>query len=158
MRSVPDWCSDDVRTASCPARSTTAAISRASVATTRRSHTPSSATRRTTQRMRGSPANGRRGFFGRRLEPSRAGITPRIGTEEDTKVVPRSLDGRLYHLQEVLQQPLTHVGADGLGMELDAVDGFAAMLDGHDLGTPGLIGAPGGEHEIVGERAGLDHE
>src|SRR5258708_9427191 len=108
-------------------------MSRAAVATAGGSHPPSWATGLTPQRMRGSPANGRRGFFGRRLEPSRAGITPRIGTEEDTKVVPRSLDGRLHHLQEVLQQPLTHLSACRLGIELDAVDGLLAMLDGHDL-------------------------
>src|SRR6266567_3347230 len=87
-RSVPDSWSAEVSTASNPARSTTATISRASVATTRRSHTPVSTTRRTTQRMRGSPAKDRSGLRGRRLEPSRAGTTPRTGTGEHTKSVP----------------------------------------------------------------------
>src|SRR2546427_506527 len=39
----------------------------------------------------GSPPRGRSGLRGSRLEPSRAGITPRTGTEEDTKSVPLSL-------------------------------------------------------------------
>src|SRR6266545_776120 len=78
-------------TASKPASATTSAISRASVATTSRSHTPSSAMRRVTVMMRGSLPSGRSGLRGSRLEPSRAGITPRTGTEEDTKSVPLSL-------------------------------------------------------------------
>src|SRR6266545_4070126 len=144
-RSVPERCSGEVSTASNPARSTTFAISLASVATTTRSHTSNSVTRRTTWTMRGSPASGRRGLRGRRLEPSRAGITPRTGTEEDTKSVPRRLDRSLDHLQEVLQQALAMLGPDRFGVELDAVDGVLPVLHGHDLDlVPGAVGAHGG--------------
>src|SRR5439155_1211449 len=96
-RSVPVEWSVDVMTASKPASFTTFAISLASVATTRRSQTPSSATRRVTTMTRGSPPSGRSGLRGSRLEPSRAGITPRTGTGEDTKFVPLSLP-LSYHL------------------------------------------------------------
>src|SRR5207247_8776705 len=120
-------------TASKPASATMFAISRASVATTRRSQMPRSAMRRVTTTMRGSPASGRSGLRGSRLEPSRAGITPRTGTGEHTKSVPWSLDRGLYYPQEVLQQALAVVCPDGLGVELDPVDREIPMLHGHDL-------------------------
>src|SRR6185503_12288293 len=158
-RSVPERCSGDVSTASNPARSTTFAISLASVATTTRSHRAKSVTRRTTWTTRGSPASGRSGLRGRRLEPSRAGITPRTGTEEDTKCVPRSLDRSLHDPQEVLQQALPVLGPDGFGVELDPVDGVLAVLHGHDFDTvPGAVGAHGGDHERGWQRLRLDHQ
>src|SRR5258708_36162855 len=89
MRSVPDSCVAAVSTASNPAERTTVAISRASVATTMRSQAAKALRRRTTRRTRGSPARSRSGLRGSRLEPSRAGITPRTGTGQDTKSVPR---------------------------------------------------------------------
>src|SRR5207249_3630501 len=122
-RSVPDWWSAEVSTASYPARSTTAAISRASVATTRRSHTPASTTRRTTQRMRGSPARDRSGLRGRRLEIGRAHVTPRTGTGEHTRVVPRSLGHGAGNPQEVFQQAFTVLRPDRFRVKLHAVDG-----------------------------------
>src|SRR6266566_4222374 len=97
-------------TASKPASATTSAISRASVATTSRSHTASSAMRRVTTTIRGSPPSGRSGLRGSRLEPSRAGITPRTGTEEDTKSVPLSLPRpRPLALLPLPHLPLEHV-------------------------------------------------
>src|SRR5205809_3311486 len=139
-------------TASKPACSTTFAISRASVATTRRSQMPSSAMRRVTTTMRGSPPSGRSGLRGSRLEPSRAGITPRTGTGEDTKSVPLSLPlgytvvvswpiTRLYErpcgsydAQEILEHAFPVFRPDGLGMKLHAVRRVIPMLHGHDLG------------------------
>src|SRR5439155_1257788 len=78
-----------------PPRSTTEPPPRHSGATTKPSHTPASKTRRTTQRMRGSPARDRRGLRGRRLEPRRAETPPRTGTGEHTKSVPWRLALRL---------------------------------------------------------------
>src|SRR6266850_6281340 len=146
-------------TASNPACSTTFAISRASVATTRRSQMPNSAMRRVTTTMRGSPPSGRSGLRGSRLEPSRAGITPRTGTEEDTKSVPWSLDRGLNHPQEVLQQPLAMLRPDGFGVELHPINGVVPVLHSHDLDlVPRTVGAHGRDHEGGREGMGLDHE
>src|SRR5712691_4736288 len=158
-RSVPDAWSGDVSTASNPASLTTVAMSRASVATTSRSQIRRSAMRRVTTRMRGSPASGRSGLRGSRLEPSRAGITPRTGTGEDTKSVPGSLDRGLDDPQEVLQQPLAVLGPARFGVKLHPINGVVPVLHGHDLdGLAGPVGAHRRDDQGGRERLGLDHK
>src|SRR2546426_4061793 len=118
-------------TASKPASSTTFAISLASVATTRRSQTPSSAMRRVTTMMRGSPPSGRSGLRGSRLDPSRAGITPRTGTEEDTKSVPLSLARpRLLALLPLPHVLLEHVFGRPVAVQIPEIGLYRAPSHG----------------------------
>ncbi len=64
----------------------------------------------------------------------------------------------LVHRQEPSQHIHPGVREETFGMELHAVERFAAMFDGHDLAIS--IGgiAPGGHSEHFGERVGLDDQ
>src|SRR6266852_242906 len=137
-------------TASKPASSTTCAISLASVATTRRSQTPSSAMRRVTTMMRGSPPSGRSGLRGSRLEPSRAGITPRTGTEEDTKSVPLSLPRpRPLALLPLPDVPLEHVFGRPVPVHIPEIGLYRPPRHGPPRKPDGAF---------VGRAAGLVHQ
>src|SRR6266550_4573160 len=123
-------------TASKPASATMFAISRASVATTRRSQMPRSAMRRVTTTMRGSPASGRSGLRGSRVESS-----PRLLRDA----------GSSYDPQEVLENALPVLRPDRLGMELHPIRRMITMLHGHDfrwVGRALAVGAHGGHHQI----------
>src|SRR5213596_733775 len=60
--------------------------------------------------------------------------------------------------QEILQQLLPVRGTDGFRVVLHAVDRVAAVLHGHDLAILRPVRAPRGDHEVLGERPGLDHQ
>ncbi len=58
------------------------------------------------------------------------------------------------NLQEILQQLFSFLGQDGLGVELDAVDGVVFVREAHDFSFFG----PGGDVEAIGQGLAFDDE
>src|SRR5213596_426809 len=70
----------------------------------------------------------------------------------------RPLHRGVRDAQEILQQLLPVRGTDRFRVVLHAVDRVAAVLHGHDLPILRPVRAPRGDHEVLGERPGLDHQ
>ncbi len=152
-RSVPDCGACEVMTASNPARSTTATISSASVATTTRSHTRGlgDATgnpddeRLTCQRQQGFARKAAGGEPGRNHTEDR-----HVGRYKSRAV--ESRESRFATTKKFCSKRLPCSVPMDSGWNCTPKDRVGPVPHGHDLGALGSVGAPRGDLQLLGER------